>query len=124
VLAWAAHVVAAPVQNQPAYLSSKSFSLATGSADSVDVNQSFTGPGTFKLPAGLNNVYSLSVSGRVQLNAPNSMVRLILLDAGFNEHLLFETSTWLNGAGSFSFKNVCEETKSLAGIEPVEVKEL
>jgi C1A family cysteine protease len=57
------------------------------------------------------NIYALSITGKVGLNSDESSVKVILVDnAMLREYLLYETYPILTDQFSFSIQEVCEET--------------
>ncbi len=65
----------------------------------------------------IGRIYGLSITARVNLKSPNSLVRVILV-SGEREYLVYEGYPRISDMGSILVTNFCEETCALDGIEP------
>jgi len=63
-------------------------------------------------------IYGLKLSGKVNLNNPNSFVRAVLVDSKDNEYLVYEAYPLLVDSNNFTISNACEETCILDGVVP------
>lgn len=63
-------------------------------------------------------IYGLSVNGYIKKSSPEYLVRIILVDADDNEHLVMETYDEINSESQFSFSDYCEETAILDSVRP------
>ncbi|MEM0360662.1 MAG: C1 family peptidase [Candidatus Diapherotrites archaeon] len=86
-------------------------------SQSQQLNKSFSSDSLVPFNTG-KPVYGLSVTGKATLSKENSIIRVIMVDSKGKEFLAFEAVPLVNGTGSFSFENVCEETCALNGIMP------
>ncbi len=65
-------------------------------------------------------IYSMAVSGNVNIKTPDGYARVILTDESGREHLAYEAAGPFD-SGSFSFDKWCDETCVLDGIIPKSV---
>lgn len=67
-----------------------SFMHSTASSQTITVSGTFPTVTAFSPFSGFSTVYSLKVSGSVELNSASGLVRLVLVDKEGNRRLLFE----------------------------------
>jgi hypothetical protein len=67
-------------------------------------------------------IYSLALSGSIELSNKASLVRVLLVDEYGAEQLVYETYPVIAASKSFSIDNICEETSLLNGITPASLK--
>jgi len=72
-------------------------------------------------PSLYQPIFSLSVSGYVTLNSPQSFARIILEDKDGREYLVFEAQGPFD-KGTINFDNVCSETCALNSVFPRKLK--
>ncbi len=71
---------------------------------------------------GTHQIHSFAISGTLQLNAENSLVRVILVDTDLREYLVYEAYPLIVDTFQFSVSNVCEETCLLEPLKPHSLK--
>lgn len=67
-------------------------------------------------------IYSLSVSGKVNLIGESGLVRVVLVDTNNQEYLAYETYSAMSEQSDFAISSECEETCVLDGITPKNVR--
>ena len=67
-------------------------------------------------------INSLRVSGNINLQGNNSLVRLVLIDSNKNEYLIYETYSMIADRKSFNIVNQCEETCLLNNVTPASIR--
>jgi len=67
------------------------FSGCILNAQVIQINQTFSGDTVFTPFSGSTPVYSLNMSGSVNLYSDSSLIRIILIDTYGNHHLVFES---------------------------------
>ena len=73
----------------------------------------------FPFDENADGIYGLAVSANVELKDDKSLVRLVLIDANFEEYLLYESYNLLvEEENSFSIQDICEETSLLDKVKP------
>jgi PKD repeat protein len=84
----------------------------------LEIGQTFTTT-TEISPFNKNHpkIYGLSVSATVQLPEENSVVRIILIDQNFDEHLVYEVYPLISSSSTVTIDDLCEETAVLDGIK-------
>ena len=99
------------------------FKMIGKNAQSILINQTYTE--TLEIyPFGQNGdiIYGLDATADIKLNGENSLVRMLLTDDNFNEYLVYESyDLLLEGEGTFSIKEMCEETSILDGVKPYSI---
>lgn len=93
-------------------------------SESISVDQIIS-ESTEIFPFGQNRdkIYGLDATADIELKGENSLVRLILVDNNFNEHLIYESYQLLmEETTSFSIEAICEETSILDGILPYSIQ--
>ena len=102
-------------QNSPFKLENNDYQLITIEktySDSIEI-MPFNGLG--------KKIYGLSASAEINFTSAKGLVRLVLLDNNFNEHLLLESYPDIDGT-SVSFEGHAEETALLNGITPYAIE--
>jgi C1A family cysteine protease len=61
-------------------------------------------------------IINFTIDADVELNAPDSLVRIILVDENNNEYLVYEAFPLIEGTNQISIKDACEETCAIPGI--------
>ncbi|MFO7616094.1 MAG: C1 family peptidase, partial [Bacteroidales bacterium] len=94
----------------------------------IPINQQVEGTIEIDLTARLlNPVFGLVASGQVQFNGPRGLVRMILVDRNYEEHLLYETYPLIEDGDQVALDNLGEETVimpgTLAGYLRIEVRD-
>ena len=72
--------------------------------------------------AKADRIYSLSISGSLELHGDNSLVRVILVRDDLHEYLIYEAYPLIVDNNNFQITGVCEETCVLDGIAPRSLK--
>lgn len=85
-------------------------------AQVIQINQTFSADTVFAPFSGSTPVYSLNMSGSVNLYSDSSLIRVILIDVYGNHHLVFESYPMITYGNAFDTLNACDETKYLDGI--------
>lgn len=70
----------------------------------------------------ISPITGLSISGFVEKNSPDYLVRVLLIDEKGKEYLVMESYEELNDMNFFNFTTYCEETGSLDSITPNYIK--
>ena len=70
----------------------------------------------------IEKVYKLALSGSIQLDKENSLIRVILVGADFHEYLVYEAYPLIADNNSAKIINECEETCIMEGISPHSLK--
>ncbi len=94
-------------------------SLFAYSQNSVD--STFIKNGFLTLP-NLQEITNFSLNGKVSLNGPNALVRVILDMKDGRELLVFESYPLIAETNVFGFTNACEETNNFPKGTPVKLK--
>jgi hypothetical protein len=79
----------------------------------IDLKESFSSKGeqTNVKPLDLaSSIFGINISGTAQFTGENSLIRILLIDTGLNEHLIYEAYPLNTGSSSFDLNSVCEET--------------
>lgn len=87
-------------------------------AQAITIDSTFTSSGEIFPFNPTDTIYGLGLSGDIVLNSDTSLVRVIFIDADYNEHLLYEAYPYIVSNWSFSFSNVSDETKFLNQTQP------
>jgi hypothetical protein len=98
------------------------FSPKLSNLQHTAMDQTFTESRSISPFANPEKIYSLALSGSVELYNKASVVRVLLVDEYGAEHLVYETYPLIATGKSFSIKNICEETSLLNGITPSSLK--
>ena len=69
-----------------------------------------------------DRIYSLSISGSLELHGDNSLVRVILVRDDLHEYLVYEAYPLIVDSNNLQIIDVCEETCVLEGIAPRSLK--
>jgi len=93
------------------------FSGCILNAQVIQINQTFSGDTVFTPFSGSTPVYSLNMSGSVNLYSDSSLIRIILIDTYGNHHLVFESYPLITYDNNFDTLNACDETKYLNGVQ-------
>jgi len=84
----------------------------------IPINQTFSADTLFNPFTGDEILYSLGITGNINLLSDSSLVRVILIDHYGNHYLVYEAYPMIILSNSFSFNNKCDETCFLDGITP------
>ncbi|MCK9219852.1 MAG: hypothetical protein M0P47_07370 [Bacteroidales bacterium] len=90
----------------------------TTTAQIIPINKTFSSDTTIRPFCSNNPVYSMKMSGSVQLLSDSSLVRVVLIDNYSNHYLVYETYPLIATSKSFDLESVCDETCFLNGIIP------
>ncbi|MEN8167650.1 MAG: hypothetical protein ABFR65_09280, partial [Pseudomonadota bacterium] len=66
--------------------------------------------------AQIGNILSFSISGSIELNSQQSLVRVVLIDNDLHEYLIYEAYPLIERDSSFSMSDQCRETCLLDGV--------
>jgi PKD repeat protein/C1A family cysteine protease len=72
--------------------------------------------------AKIDRIYSLTISGSIQLHGDDSLVRVILVRDDFHEYLVYEAYPLIVDSNTLEITDVCEETCVVEGIAPLSLK--
>jgi len=92
------------------------FSVFSLNAQVVQINQSFSSDTILTPFSGSTPVYSLNMSGKVNLLSDSSLVRVVLIDTWGNHYLVFESYPLITMENTFDTLNVSDETTFLEGV--------
>ena len=98
------------------------FSIKTeDNLHSLEIKREFNQDSDFDINLP-NNLKAISITGEVNLNSIKGYVRILLIDKGGEESLIYE-AIWPFNSKSFEFNNFCEETCNLDdNINPKKIK--
>lgn len=88
----------------------------------VLLDGAYTGSAELQPFDGWSAIKGLTVSGDIELEAENALVRVILIDKKANEYLAYEVYPMIAPRDKFTIDTACEETCSLESVKPVKVK--
>ena len=95
----------------------KKFKMEAGKSETINLNKTYTSSQEiFPFEGIKNKIYGLAVSAEIKLQDEESLVRLVLVDENYEEHLIYESYVLLDGVNTFSIDEICEETALLYGI--------
>jgi C1A family cysteine protease len=72
--------------------------------------------------AKTRRIYSLNISGSLQLHEDNSLIRVILVRDDLHEYLVYEAYPLIVDSHTLKITDICEETCVLEGIAPRSLK--
>lgn len=99
------------------------FKMTGPKSEMVEVNETFSSSTEiFPFKKNGTKIYGLAVTAEIQLESEESLVRLLLVDNNFQEHLIYEGYALLEDELSWSIDELCEETAVLEGIKAHSVK--
>ncbi len=96
--------------------------LMIATAQTILVEQTFSADAAIKPFTGNNPVYSVKMTGAVELLSDSSLVRVVLIDYNSNHYLLYEAYPLITTSKSFNVDGVCDETGYLNGIVPDSIR--
>ncbi len=103
--------------------SNRKFKMEGPKSEVIELNETFTSSQEiFPFEKKKDKIYGLAVSADIVLQDETSVVRLLLVDTQYREHLIYESYALLDGAGSFSIEELAEETALMEGIMAHSVK--
>lgn len=92
------------------------FTLQTVNAQVIQIIQTFSSDTVIAPFTGSHPVYSLSMSGDVELLSDSSLIRVVLIDTWGNHYLIFETYPLLTNDNTCDTLDAADETRYLDGI--------
>lgn len=99
------------------------FDLSGTDPATIEINQTFTTENEiFPFEDIVSTIFGLALSAQVSLENDKSLVRVILVDKKYDEHLIYEAYSLLKPNLSFSVDKICEETCILNSVKPQSVR--
>jgi len=92
------------------------FSVTFGHAQVIPINQTFSSDTIFIPFTGSTPVYSLFISGGVNLLSDSSLVRVVLIDTYGNHYLVYESYSLITTENAFDTLDASDETTFLDGV--------
>jgi hypothetical protein len=92
------------------------FSVSFLNAQEIQINQSFSCDTVFRPFSGSTPVYSLSMTGNVNLYSDSGLVRVVLIDDQGNHTMVFESYPLITHENSFDTLDASDETTFLDGV--------
>jgi len=90
-------------------------------SEEIDVNQTFSTDTTFNPFPGPEVMYSLKITGNVEMHSLRSLIRVIVsTDKG--EFMVFETYPLVSIDTILDFRDMCDETCYLDGVTPYSIR--
>jgi len=101
----------------------QSFVLSGTDPETIEINQTFTaGHEIFPFDEDVTTIFGMALSANISLENDKSLVRVILVDKNYEEHLIYEAYSLLEPDLSFSVDEICEETSILNSVKPHSVR--
>ena len=88
----------------------KNLSFSDGGVKNIEIKRNFSESEEVYSFKQSEVIFGLCISGSIQLNNDNSLVRIILVDDKFNEYLIYESYPLLISNNIYFVTNACEET--------------
>jgi len=99
------------------------FVLSGTDPATIEINQTFTTENEiFPFDNIVSTIFGLALSAEISLENDKSLVRVILIDNKYEEHLIYEAYSLLKPGLSFSVDKICEETCILNSVRPLSVR--
>jgi hypothetical protein len=97
------------------------FRLASTKDASIQIGKTFNKSGVIRSFGEKRAIYGLSLTGSVDCQSDDYLVRVIMTDEKGGQHLVFESYTGLSESKKIPLDGYCEETSRLDGVIPVSV---
>ncbi|MCK4679449.1 MAG: PKD domain-containing protein [Bacteroidales bacterium] len=99
------------------------FVLSGTDLETIEINQTFTTENEiFPFDEDVSTIFGLALNANISLENDKSLVRVILVDKNYEEHLIYEAYSLLEPDLSFSVDKICEETSILNSVKPHSVR--
>ncbi len=99
------------------------FDLSGINPETIEINQTFTSTSEiFPFSEDLMRIFGLALNANFSLENDNSIIRVILIDKNYNEHLVYEIYSLLEPNLAASVDKMCEETCILNSVKPRSIR--
>jgi len=106
---------------QPSNL--KGFKMAGTNPEKKEINQTIGQSSELQIfGSAPSKIYGLSISGQAVFDDNEGFIRVILIDAGYNEYLVYEMYPLMADNRSVTIDDLSEETCLLDGVTPKYLK--
>lgn len=102
------------------------FSLCRANQESTSIRQSFSAKDVlqgFTIDVSDNRpIFGAAVSAHITLSDNAGLARVVLIDNAGNEYLIYEIYSLIANARSFDVDNVCDESRLLNSVTPLQLR--